>query len=182
MPNKKSNEVFGAAKLVDKSKLSHPEPDPNDLDLDESLMKRGTAGQATEAEPKVEPVKDVPPDLAKLPTGDDGQPRDLNMAELKQCKVAVRDSLESIYDPEIPVNIYDLGMIYNVSVGMRGEVEVKMTLTSPACPVAETLPGEVEAKVRESIFVSQAKVSLVWDPPWTKAMMSEAAKLELNLL
>ncbi|MCF6228937.1 MAG: iron-sulfur cluster assembly protein [Planctomycetes bacterium] len=104
------------------------------------------------------------------------------MPELKQCKVAVRDTLESIYDPEIPVNIYDLGMIYNVSVGMRGEVEVKMTLTSPACPVAETLPGQVEAKVRESIFVSQAKVSLVWTPPWTKAMMSEAAKLELNLL
>ncbi|MDC1141819.1 iron-sulfur cluster assembly protein [Planctomycetota bacterium] len=104
------------------------------------------------------------------------------MAELKECKVAVRANLESIYDPEIPVNIYDLGMIYNVSVGLRGEVDIKMTLTSPACPVAESLPGEVEAKVREAIFVSQAKVNLVWDPPWNKSMMSEGAKLELNLL
>ena len=73
-------------------------------------------------------------------------------------------------------------MIYNVSVGLKGDVHVKMTLTSPACPVAGTLPGEVEQKLRALSGVTQARVELVWDPPWNKSMMSEAAKLELNVM
>ncbi|MCZ7606958.1 MAG: SUF system Fe-S cluster assembly protein [Planctomycetota bacterium] len=106
----------------------------------------------------------------------------MTLAEAKQSKEAVIRELQTIYDPEIPVNIYELGMIYNVSVGLKGDVHVKMTLTSPACPVAGTLPGEVEQKLRALSGVTQARVELVWDPPWNKSMMSEAAKLELNVM
>jgi FeS assembly SUF system protein len=90
--------------------------------------------------------------------------------------------MKTIFDPEIPVNIYELGMVYNVSVGLKGDVHVKMTLTSPACPVAGTLPGEVESKIAKLAQVTRAKVELVWSPPWDKSMMSEAAKLELNVM
>ncbi|MBZ0135299.1 MAG: DUF59 domain-containing protein [Planctomycetes bacterium] len=104
------------------------------------------------------------------------------MAEAKELKEAVIAKLRTVYDPEIPVNIYELGLIYNVSVGLTGSVHVKMTLTSPACPVAGTLPGEVEHKLRELDYVALAKVELVWSPQWTKDMMTEAAKLELNVM
>ena len=91
------------------------------------------------------------------------------------------DVLKSVYDPEIPVNIYEMGMIYEVRADTEGSAYVKMTLTSPSCPVAGTLPGEVEAKVRTSEGVTEAKVELVWEPTWTMEMISEAARLELNL-
>jgi FeS assembly SUF system protein len=89
--------------------------------------------------------------------------------------------LKSVYDPEIPVNIYEMGMIYEVRADTEGSAYVKMTLTSPSCPVAGTLPGEVEAKVRTSEGVTEAKVELVWEPTWTMEMISDAARLELNL-
>ena len=91
-------------------------------------------------------------------------------------------TLKTVFDPEIPVNIYDMGMIYEVRVEENGYAHVKMTLTSPACPVAGTLPGEVEVKVAGVAGVTDAKVDLVWDPPWTQAMLSEAAKLQLGLM
>lgn len=91
------------------------------------------------------------------------------------------EALRACYDPEIPVNIYELGLIYSVDVDPAGAVDIKMTLTSPACPVAGTLPGEVEARVRDVEGVSDARVEVVWDPPWEPAMMTEAAKLELNM-
>jgi len=89
--------------------------------------------------------------------------------------------LKTVYDPEIPVNIYDMGMIYGVDVNEENFAHVTMTLTSPACPVAGTLPGEVEQKVKGVPGVSDGKVELVWDPPWTPEMMSEAARLELGM-
>lgn len=92
----------------------------------------------------------------------------------------VIDVLKTIYDPEIPVDIYDLGLIYKVEVDERGGVDVQMTLTSPACPVAGSLPGEVEMKVRAVEGVTGARIDLVWDPPWDKDMMSEAAQLKLG--
>ncbi len=92
----------------------------------------------------------------------------------------VVSALKTCYDPEIPVDIYELGLIYSVDVDERGKVEIKMTLTSPACPVAGSLPGEVEARVREVPGVSEARVELVWDPPWDKEMMSETAKVQLG--
>ena len=92
----------------------------------------------------------------------------------------VIEAIRQCYDPEIPVNIYDLGLIYGVDVQPSGEVDVRMTLTSPMCPVAGTLPPEVEQRVREVPGVTDAKVEVVWDPPWNPDMMSEAAKLDLG--
>ncbi len=90
--------------------------------------------------------------------------------------------LKTVYDPEIPVDIYELGLIYGVDVGTDGDVHLTMTLTSPMCPVAETLPPEVEDKVRNVLGVKDVKLDLVWDPPWSMDMMSDAARLELNLM
>lgn len=90
--------------------------------------------------------------------------------------------LKSIYDPEIPVDIYELGLIYDVLVNEDNEVRILMTLTSPNCPVAETLPVEVEEKVKSLNLVKDAEVEITFDPPWTQDLMSEEAKLELGLL
>ena len=96
-------------------------------------------------------------------------------------KSQIVEVLRTVFDPEIPVNIYDLGLIYEVDVEPSGRVEVKMTLTSPMCPVAGSLPPEVEAKVAGVEGVTDAKVDLIWEPPWTPEKMSEAARLELNM-
>jgi FeS assembly SUF system protein len=98
----------------------------------------------------------------------------------EELKGQVIQALRTCYDPEIPVNIYDLGLVYDVAVS-GGDVSVRMTLTAPSCPVAGTLPGEVEAKVRSVPGVRNAGVELVWDPPWDRSRMSDAAKLELGL-
>jgi FeS assembly SUF system protein len=90
------------------------------------------------------------------------------------------EAMQTCYDPEIPVNIYDLGLIYDIDVDRAGNVAVRMTLTSPMCPVAESLPPEVEQKVREVPGVASATVDVVWDPAWNPDMMSESAKLELG--
>jgi FeS assembly SUF system protein len=103
------------------------------------------------------------------------------MEDIKPLEERVVDVLKTCYDPEIPVNIYDLGLIYEVKVQDGNDVFVKMTLTSPACPVAETLPPEVEQKIREIPDVNNAKVEITFDPPWDKDMMSEEAKLELGM-
>ena len=94
----------------------------------------------------------------------------------------VIEELRTIFDPEIPVNIYELGLIYNVAVSDEGRVEILMTLTSPMCPVAEELPSEAEFKVRGVEGVTSVALELVWDPPWSPDMMTEAAKLELGIL
>ena len=90
-------------------------------------------------------------------------------------------ALRSCYDPEIPVNIYELGLIYDLQVDPSGAVSIRMTLTSPACPVAGALPGDVQAKVQAVPGVTSAKVELVWDPPWEMSRMSEEARLQLGL-
>jgi FeS assembly SUF system protein len=92
------------------------------------------------------------------------------------------DMLKTIYDPEIPVDIYELGLIYEVKISKEKEVEIDMTLTSPNCPVAETMPKEVEEKIAAIEEVTSCKVSIVFDPAWSKDMMSEEAKLELGFL
>jgi FeS assembly SUF system protein len=90
--------------------------------------------------------------------------------------------LKTIYDPEIPVDVYELGLIYEVRINQANEVDIDMTLTSPNCPVAESLPKEVEDKVKSIDEVTDARVHIVFDPPWDKDMMSEEAKLELGFL
>ena len=89
--------------------------------------------------------------------------------------------IKKIYDPEIPVNIYELGLIYDINIDKKNNVKVNMTLTTPNCPVAESLPKEVKDSIMEINEVNKVDLDLVWDPPWDKSMMSEAAKLELNL-
>jgi FeS assembly SUF system protein len=91
------------------------------------------------------------------------------------------EALKTVYDPEIPVNIYEMGLIYDLHVEPDGRVQIKMTLTSPGCPVAGTLPGEVKDKVENVSGVFSAEVEVVWDPVWNPSMMSEAARLELGM-
>ena len=100
------------------------------------------------------------------------------MSKLKE-KVILE--IKKIYDPEIPVNIYELGLIYNIDIDEKNKVNIDMTLTSPNCPVAESLPNSVKENVLKVDGVSDVGLYLVWDPPWSKDKMSEAAKLELNL-
>jgi FeS assembly SUF system protein len=95
---------------------------------------------------------------------------------------SVIEALKEIYDPEIPVNIYDLGLIYGVDVTDDGHVAITMTLTTPHCPVAESMPGEVELRVSAVPGIATADVNLVWDPPWSPQQMSDDAKLELGML
>lgn len=97
-------------------------------------------------------------------------------------QAAIVEALKEIYDPEIPVNIYDLGLIYNVEVTNDGHAVVTMTLTTPHCPVAESMPGEVELRVGAVPGVGHAEVNLVWDPPWDPQKMTDEARLELGML
>ena len=103
----------------------------------------------------------------------------LSPAEIEEQVIEV---LRTCYDPEIPVNIYELGLIYGVTVEPSGRVGIRMTLTSPHCPVAASLPIEVEDKVRAIADVKEAKVEITWDPPWDPSRMSEAARLQLGML
>lgn len=112
------------------------------------------------------------PSQGKIP--DEQRDRDL--------EIEVADKLREIFDPEIPVNIYELGLVYGIRADREGNVEIVMTLTTPHCPVAESMPSEVEMKARDVAGVRDVKVELVWDPPWDMTMMSEAARLELGFL
>ncbi|MEI9985528.1 MAG: DUF59 domain-containing protein [Aliidongia sp.] len=116
------------------------------------------------------PVGDDP---FETPTPDDGAPA---------LKEAVLEALKTVRDPEIPVNLVDLGLIYDLCVSADGKVYVEMTLTSPSCPVAGSLPGEVEKAVRGVEGITDVRVKLAWSPPWHQDLMSEEARLELGLL
>ena len=98
-----------------------------------------------------------------------------------ELKDQIISEIKKIYDPEIPVNIYELGLIYDIKVENKNTAKVKMTLTSPNCPVAESLPKEVKDGIMQVEGIEKVDLDLVWDPPWDKTMMSESAKLELNL-
>ena len=102
--------------------------------------------------------------------------------DVKDLENRIVEAIKTVFDPEIPVNIYELGLIYGVDISADGVATVRMTLTAPACPAAGILPGEVETKVRGVDGVKDASVELVWDPPWRPDLMSEAAKLQLGML
>jgi FeS assembly SUF system protein len=108
--------------------------------------------------------------------------RIVNESSIDDLADRIVDILKTIFDPEIPVNIYDLGLIYSVIINAEAEVLVEMTLTAPGCPVAATFPGTVEGFVAAVDGVKLARVELVWDPPWTQERMTEAARLQLGLL
>ena len=107
---------------------------------------------------------------------------ELSTIERDIIQAQVIEMLRTCFDPEIPVNIYELGLIYDVKADEAGFVDVKMTLTTPHCPAAQSLPPEVERKAKSVQGVKDAKVTIVWEPPWTPALMSEAAKLELGMM
>ena len=111
-------------------------------------------------------------------TAQESQPGQAGEQSLKEKVIEV---MKTVFDPEIPVNVWELGLVYDIRVDAYAAVVVQMTLTSPMCPVAGSLPPEVEQKVRAIPGVTSAKVDLVWDPPWNPSMMSEAAKLQLNM-
>ena len=103
-------------------------------------------------------------------------------AEVDGLGDRVIEALRTVYDPEIPVNIFELGLVYKIDVDDQNQVHIAMTLTSPMCPVAETLPDEVKAKVEAVDGVTAAAVNVVWDPPWNPSMMTEEAQLELGII
>lgn len=100
---------------------------------------------------------------------------------MESLKDKIINEIKKIFDPEIPVNIYELGLIYKIEINEKKEVNLEMTLTSPNCPVADSLPKMVKKNIEELSEISSVEIKLVWDPPWTKDKMSEAAKLELNI-
>ena len=100
---------------------------------------------------------------------------------MTDLKSKIITEIKKIYDPEIPVNIYELGLIYKIEISEKNDVLIEMTLTSPNCPVAESLPNSVKENILKIDGIEEVEMKLVWDPPWTKDKMSEAAKLELNL-
>ena len=119
------------------------------------------------------PPPQTPATVAEDPT---------RFVEKKLLEGKVIEALRQVYDPEIPVNIYELGLIYEIMVGPDNSVHVKMTLTAPGCPVAGSLPGDVERRIEAIPEVKTATVELVWDPPWSRDRMSEAALLQLGML
>ncbi len=139
--------------------------------------------------PKVEEIRRSMPSPTPLPTPASpnesliSRALDSSMSEdQKIVRERVIETLQTIYDPELPVNLYDLGLIYDIAVDADFNVKIQMTLTAPACPVAGTLPGEVERRIAGVPGVESAKVELVWSPPWDRSRMSESALLELGLL
>jgi FeS assembly SUF system protein len=120
--------------------------------------------------PPAAPVATKPP-LAEPLTGE----------QIEATKERIVEALHKVFDPEIPVNIYELGLIYDITIEPTGAVQLNMTLTSPGCPVAGTLPGEVQQKILPIEQITSVKVDVVWEPQWTPARMSEAAKLQLGI-
>lgn len=135
--------------------------------------------------PKIEELRRLPSPTPPSSPNESIISRALDATLTEDQKIVrerVIETLQTIYDPELPVNLYDLGLIYDIRIDPEFNVTIQMTLTAPACPVAGTLPGEVERKIATVPGVESAKVELVWSPPWDKSRMSESALLELGLL
>ena len=134
---------------------------------------------------RIIPLADAPapidaPEPAPVSAQDEGTftPEPLNTLKFQPALV---EAVSKVFDPEIPVNIYELGLIYSLDVDANANVQVRMTLTAPACPASQTIPLDVERRIREISGVNDVKVAVVWDPPWTREMMSDAAKLTLGM-
>ena len=126
----------------------------------------------------------IPPDTAPATSGESTTPDARVVADparTEALKPALVEAISTVYDPEIPVNIWELGLIYDIVVDASGVAGITMTLTAPGCPAAQSLPGEVAERVKGVAGVSDAKVEVVWEPAWTKERMSEAARLQLGL-
>ncbi len=131
--------------------------------------------------PPTQPTIDTSALTAPAPAAPEAKPVDADPVKTLELKPKIVEQLVTVYDPEIPVNIYELGLIYDILVDRQGLAVIKMTLTAPGCPAAVTLPAEVQGKVKSVEGVTDARVDLVWEPPWDKDRMSEAAKLQLGI-
>jgi FeS assembly SUF system protein len=140
------------------------EPEP--MEVDTSRL-HGRPTELPAQPPAAQPLKELPAPLIE--------------PQVEELRQAIIDELHHCFDPEIPVNIYELGLIYAIDIQPSGAIHVDMTLTSPACPVAGSLPGEVKAKLAKLKNVTGVQVDVVWEPPWEKSRMSEAAMLQLGI-
>ena len=145
-------------------------------DGEEKILLEGNAAIGTAEADAASPAQAAPTDpvLSKQSETPSSSPSPLEQK-------VIDEALKKCFDPEIPVNIWELGLIYSVAVSPEGAADVKMTLTAPACPVAGSLPGEVETKIKAVPGITDAKVELVWDPPWTAGMMSRVARVMLGM-
>ena len=129
----------------------------------------------------MKPLPMMPSEPARPETAGDPAPIAADPAKTEELRPAIVAAIATVFDPEIPVNIWELGLVYDVGVDASGLAVVRMTLTAPGCPAAQSLPVEVAAKVKAVPGVADARVDIVWDPPWTKDRMSDAAKLQLGM-
>lgn len=162
---------------------STPESDESKapVSTDATPAERVTEFQMTP--PRVDPSRAVLPIQPPVPDpGTTHDPIESDPLKTLELKPRLIEALSTVYDPEIPVNIFELGLIYDVDVNADGLVGIRMTLTSPGCPAAQSLPGEVKAKARSVSGVTDAWVDVVWEPTWEMSRMSDAAKLQLGLL
>jgi FeS assembly SUF system protein len=148
---------------------------PKITDIGMSRLNPHAAEQPPVEKPPAESALPETPPVPAAPAAD------LTPEQIQSLEKEIINVLCTCFDPEIPVNVYELGLIYDIDIRPTGAVGIRMTLTSPACPVAGSLPPEVEGKVRRVPGVTSAKVDVVWDPPWTPKLMSEAAKLQLGM-
>ena len=181
----KTKKFFGGKKGDDESSESHPKQPPADGVSPESLIPEGEG--ATRFEEEIDPDEVDDPDLSKAASDpvvvvDQEGLQQSRPGEPDGLRGRIVDSMRTVFDPEIPVNIYELGLIYNFTIDPAGVVDIKMTLTAPNCPAAGTLPGEVESKVKSVDGVKDATLELVWEPTWGVDRMSEVARLELNMM
>jgi FeS assembly SUF system protein len=146
------------------------------------MSDESTTPTATPNPSESSPAPSLPEPGASSSATPDGAATDVPAAGMTNLRDRIIEELRTVYDPEIPVNIYEMGLIYEVNVDAAGATKIIMTLTTPMCPAAEELPPEVESKARGVEGVSSVQLDLVWDPPWNPEMMSEAAKLELGML
>jgi FeS assembly SUF system protein len=157
----------------DKETQQPAEPQADKM-TNETMNESQETNETAKSAEEVTPVKTSP-----VQTSEAG---DKDLSPAMQIRGRIIAVLKTVFDPEIPVDIYELGLVYGVDVTDDGEAHVTMTLTTPMCPVAETLPPEVEDKIRNVMGVKDVSLDLVWDPPWSVDMMSDAARLELNMM
>jgi FeS assembly SUF system protein len=153
--------------------MSEPHPPITPLSIHGDPV---TPADAPAPKVQVPPIAPRPAEPAAKPCADP-----LGDVQRKLLEGKIIEAIRTIYDPEIPINIHELGLIYGIDIDANCNVKITMTLTSPMCPVAGSLPGEVETKVKAVEGVNDATINLVWDPPWSRELMSEAAMLQLGL-
>lgn len=147
----------------------------------ESAHEKATPGEPLDIAPAAASSQPAAETYPEPIAGVEAPDHDLSPEQVEKIKEGIIEAISTVFDPEIPVNIYELGLIYNIDIAPTGSASIQMTLTSPNCPSAEELPVEVHYKTRQISGVKDVKVSVVWEPPWDPSKMTEAAKLQLGM-